>query len=59
MGTAIERQIFKCVRTFYETSVAKIIFNNNTIEQLTFLDPRNRDKTWYYSVGKPVYVFFS
>ena len=35
--------------THYETSVSKIInkfpFNNNTIKQLAFLDPRNRDKT--------------
>ena len=39
-----ERRFFKCVR-----SVSKIIdkfpFNNNTIKQLAFLDPRNRDKT--------------
>ena len=35
--------------THYETSVSKIIdkfpFTNNTIKQLAFLDPRNRDKT--------------
>ena len=31
--------------TVYETSVAKMIFNNNAMEQLTILDPRNRDKT--------------
>ena len=49
VGTALERRFFKCVRTFYETSVSKMItkfpFNNETIGQLAFLDPRNRNKT--------------
>ena len=49
MGTAIERRFFNTVRTFYETCVAKMIekfpFNDNTIQELAFLDPRNRDKT--------------
>ena len=49
VGTAVERHFLKTVRTFYETCIAKMIekfpFNDNTIKDLAFLDPRNRDKT--------------
>ena len=49
VGTALEKRFFKCVRTFYETCVSKMIakfpFHDDTIKQLAFLDPRNRDKT--------------
>ena len=37
------------MRTFYETSVLKMKqkfpFHDSTLQQLAFLDPRNRDKT--------------
>jgi len=49
VGTALERHFFKSVRTFYETCVLKIIgkfpFNDATLHELAFLDPRYRDKT--------------
>ena len=49
VGTALERRFFKYVRIFYETCVRKMIdkfpFNDNTLQQLAFLDPRNRDNT--------------
>ncbi len=49
VGTAVERRFFKCVRTFYETSVAKMIdkfpFKDKLLQEFAFLDPRNRDKT--------------
>ena len=49
MGTAVERRFFRNVRLFYETSASKMIakfpFNDTTIKELAFLDPRNRNKT--------------
>ncbi len=49
VGTSKETKIFRSVCTFYETSVSKILekfpFSDNTIKQLAFLDPKNRDKT--------------
>ena len=43
VGTTLERRFFKCVRV--SKIIDKFPFNNNTIKQLAFLDPRNRDKT--------------
>ena len=49
VGSPLERRFFKCVRTFYETSVLimkqKFPFHDSTLQQFAFLDPRNRDKT--------------
>lgn len=49
MGTAVERRFFRSVRTFYVTSVTKMIekfpFNVRIIQEFAFLDPRNREKT--------------
>lgn len=48
VGTRTEVRFFEYVRTFYETSVSKILakfpFSDSTIKELAFLDPRNRDK---------------
>ena len=46
VGTPMEARFYQSVRTFYETSVSKILakfpFNDNTFKKLQFLDPRNR-----------------
>ncbi len=48
IGTRIEVRFFEHVRLFYETSVSKMLakfpFSDNTLKELSFLDPRNRDK---------------
>ena len=48
VGTSIERRFFKYVRSFYEASVRKILdkfpFEDDTIKELSFLDPRYRTK---------------
>ena len=49
VGTRKEVRFYSSVRTFYETAVSKILakfpFADETIKELAFLDPRNRDKT--------------
>ena len=54
VGTSIEQSFFTCVRIFYETCVSKMIdkypFNNEMIQQLAFLDPRNKDKTSFTGI---------
>ena len=49
VGTRKEARFFKSVRTFYETAVSKILakfpFADDTLKDLAFLDPRNREKT--------------
>ena len=44
VGTSIERRFYKYVRSFYEASVSKILnkfpFKDDTIRELSFLDPR-------------------
>ena len=48
VGTSIERRFYKYVRSFYEASVSKILnkfpFKDDTIRELSFLDPRYRTK---------------
>ena len=45
-GTVIEARFYQTVRTFYDTTVCKIIdkfpFNENIFKKLLMLDPRNR-----------------
>ena len=45
-GTSIEHHFFSHVHDFYETSVRKLLekfpFEDRTIKELAFLDPRNR-----------------
>ena len=47
--TVKENTFFNSVRTFYETSVSKMLvkfpFDDSTIKELAFLDPRNRNKS--------------
>ena len=54
VGTRIEQSFFTCVRIFYETCVSKMIdkfpFNNKIIQQLAFLDPRNKDKASFTGI---------
>lgn len=49
VGTVKENTFFNSVRTFYETSVSKMLakfpFDDSTIKELAFLDPRNRNKS--------------
>ena len=49
LGSPLERRFFKSVPTFYEICVLKMKekfpFHDSTLQQLAFLDPRNRDKT--------------
>jgi hypothetical protein len=46
IGTRKEIRFFSSVRTFYETAVSKILAKfPETIKELAFLDPRNREKT--------------
>ena len=49
VGTRKEACFFSSVRTFYETAVSKILakfpFADETIKELAFLDPPNREKT--------------
>ena len=46
VGTNLVRRFFPQIRVFYETSVQKILdkfpFEDTTIKELAFLDPRNR-----------------
>ena len=46
VGINLERRFFSQIRVFYETSVQKILdklpFEDTTIKELEFLDPRNR-----------------
>ena len=46
VGTIVERRFFTQIRVFYEANVQKILdkfpFEDPTIKELAFLDPRNR-----------------
>jgi hypothetical protein len=47
-GTSVERSFFRCVRSFYEVTIAKILdkfpFKDAIIKELSFLDPQQRAK---------------